>query len=337
MLRPVKLCVLAALVCPTLGLIQHSHSLFSVHISRAAIGPVMSAPVERSLTAAAAAITAFSAVQAAQAARSGGRVGGRVGGGGGGRGGGGGGSYRGGGGGVTNVYMAPPMFSPFGFGFSPFGFSPFGFGFGLPLPLVLLAAGGLALTSFRSSRGIEASDKPGAALCLQVACYCDDRQNSLFGKLNKIASSADTASESGLQSLVSDTCLAILRSSKDWLAARTESEIAGLLKNDVDAAYNRLVVTERSKWEVEQKALKRTAPGQPTYMVATLVVLLRSAQPLKRISQNGDLRDALQNLAAAVSVEDNLLAAEVLWTPEDTNDVMDRDELFLNFPELVSV
>ena len=330
MLRPVKLCVLAALVCPTLGLIQHSHSLFSVHISRAAIGPVMSAPVERSLTAAAAAITAFSAVQAAQAARSGGRVGGRVGGGGGGRGGGGGGSYRGGGGGVTNVYMAPPMFSPF-------GFSPFGFGFGLPLPLVLLAAGGLALTSFRSSRGIEASDKPGAALCLQVACYCDDRQNSLFGKLNKIASSADTASELGLQSLVSDTCLAILRSSKDWLAARTESEIAGLLKNDVDAAYNRLVVTERSKWEVEQKALKRTAPGQPTYMVATLVVLLRSAQPLKPISQNGDLRDALQNLAAAVSVEDNLLAAEVLWTPEDTNDVMDRDELFLNFPELVSV
>jgi uncharacterized membrane protein len=294
------ICVLAALVCPTTGLLQQSHYLRN---TRAAIGPVMSAPVERSLTAAAAAITAFSAVQAAQAAR----------------------------------YMAPPMFSPFGFGFSPFGFSPFGFGFGLPLPLVLLAVGGLALTSFRSSRGIEASDQPGAALCLQVACYCDDRQNSLFGKLNKIASSADTDSELGLQSLVSDTCLAILRSSKDWLAARTESEIAGLLKNDVDAAYNRLVVTERSKWEVEQKALKRTAPGQPTYMVATLVVLLRSAQPLKPISQNGDLRDALQNLAAAVSVDDNLLAAEVLWTPEDTNDVMDRDELFLNFPELVSV
>ena len=49
------------------------------------------------------------------AARSGGRVGGRVGGGGY-RGGGGG--YRGGG--ATNVYVAPPpMFSPFGFGFSP--------------------------------------------------------------------------------------------------------------------------------------------------------------------------------------------------------------------------
>ena len=36
-----------------------------------------------------------------------------------------------------------------------------------------------------------------------------------------------------------------------------------------------------------------------------------------------------------VSVEDNLLGAELLWTPEDSNDVMDRDDLFLNFPELM--
>jgi len=38
-----------------------------------------------------------------------------------------------------------------------------------------------------------------------------------------------------------------------------------------------------------------------------------------------------------VSVEDNLLAAELLWTPEDSNDVMERDDMFLNFPELVNV
>ena len=93
----------------------------------------------------------------------------------------GGGAMRGGGG-VTNVYMAPPMFSPFGFGmpFSPFGF---GFGFGIPLPLLLFAAGGLALSSFRSNRGIDAVDKPGAALCLQVACFCGDRRTSLYGRL----------------------------------------------------------------------------------------------------------------------------------------------------------
>lgn len=33
----------------------------------------------------------------------------------------------------------------------------------------------------------------------------------------------------------------------------------------------------------------------------------------------------------------SLLAWQVLWTPEDSNDVMYRDEMFLNFPELVIV
>lgn len=278
------------------------------------------------------------------AARSGGRVGGRVGGGGGMRGGGGG--MRPGTGGVTNVYMAPPpMFSPFGFGFSPFGYSPFGFGFGfgLPAPLLFLALGGLAVTSFRASRGIDAGggafedEKPGAALCLQVACYCDSREDSLYGRLGRIARSADASSYEGLQLLVSDSCLAMLRSSKDWLAGRTKSEVSGLMSNDVDAAYNRLVVQERAKWEQEQGQLTRTAPGQATYMVATLVVLLRNGRALPQISNSQDLRDAIQDLAAEVSVEGNLMGAELLWTPEDTNDVMDRDDMFLNFPELISV
>jgi len=236
----------------------------------------------------------------------------------------------------------PPMFSPFGFGFSPFGFSPFGFspfgfGFGIPAPFLLFALGGLAVTSFRNSRGIEASDQAGCALCLQVACYCEDRQASLAGKLQNIARTADANSYEGLQQLVSDTCLAMLRTSNDWLAARTASSTSTLFANDVDATYNKLVVQERAKWEVEQSALKRSAPGQPTYLVATLVVLLRDGSELPAISGVGDLREAIAALAADVSVQDNLLAAEVLWTPEDTNDVMDRDDMFLNFPELVTI
>merc|ERR1719310_2247934 len=119
--------------------------------------------------------------------------------------------------------MSPFGFSPFGFGFSPFGF---GFGFGVPTPILILAIASLALTSFRSSRGIEAGDNAGAALCLQVACYCDNRQDSLSSRLGSIARPADTSSAFGLQNLVSDACLAMLRSSKDWLAGRTKSDSA---------------------------------------------------------------------------------------------------------------
>jgi len=291
------------------------------HTQMSALSPKAAATV-------AAGLAALGSASPALAARSGGRVGGRVGGGGGMRGGGGG-AYRGGG--VTNVYMAPPMFSPFGFGFSPFGFSPFGFGFGfgIPGPLLLLALGGLAATSFRSSRGIEAADNAGAALCLQVACYCDNRGDSLYSRLGSIARTADASTYFGLQSLVSDTCLAMLRSSKDWLAGRTKSETAGILTNDVETAYNRLVVQERAKWESEQGSLTRNAPGQPTYMVATLVVLLRSGSALPQISGATDLREAIQILAAEVSVQDNLLGAELrarAATPVESRPMSNRVE-----------
>ena len=129
----------------------------------------------------------------------------------------------------------------------------------------------------------------------------------------------------------------MLRSNKDWLAARTKSETAGVFSNDVESGYNRLVVQERAKWEVEQNALTRTSAGQPTYFVATLVVLLRSGSKLPDITGVGDLRDAISQLAGEVTVADNLIAAEVMWTPEDDNDTMDREDMFMNFPELVSV
>ena len=347
MLFAVLLTASTALTSPTLGV----RSAVAPTVARRSLRPSMDGALgSKPAAAAAAGALAFSLAQSASAARSGGRVGGRVSGGGGGMRGGGGGMRGGGavrGGGVTNVYMAPPMFSPFGFspfGYSPFGFSPFGFGFGfgLPGPPLLFALAGLAVTSFRGVRGIEgggmdSDDTPGAAYCLQVACYCEDRQSSLFGRLNGIAERADTQSYEGLQQLVSDACLALLRSSNDWLAGRTESKTAGVFDNDVESNYNKLVVQERAKWEVEQGALSRNAPGQPTYMVATLVVLLKKGSSLPEITGVGDMRTAISQLAADVAVDGNLLGAEVLWTPEDPNDVMDRDDLFLNFPSLVSI
>ena len=45
-----------------------------------------------------------------------------------------------------------------------------------------------------------------------------------------------------MQALCSDTCLAMLRTSKDWLAARTVSSTSTMFQNDVESTYNRLVV-----------------------------------------------------------------------------------------------
>ena len=51
----------------------------------------------------------------------------------------------------------------------------------------------------------------------------------------------------------------------------------------------------------------------------------------------GSKRNILGVPHREVATEDNLLGAELLWTPEDSNDVMERDDLFLNFPELINL
>ena len=109
------------------------------------------------------------------------------------------------------------------------------------------------------------------------------------------------------------------------------------LEDALDDKIEAFEKKERAKWESEQGSLTRTMPGQPTYMVATLVVLLKKGSSLPDISGVADMRSAISQLAADVAVDGNLLGAEVLWTPEDPNDVMDRDDLFLNFPALVSI
>ena len=95
-----------------------------------------------------------------------------------------------------------------------------------------------------------------------------------------------------MQRLVSDACLALLRSSNDWLAGRSEGKTATLFESDVESAYNKVVVQERAKWQSEQASLSRNAPGQPTYMVATLVVLLRKGSAFPAIQGVADLREA---------------------------------------------
>ncbi|KAJ1627451.1 hypothetical protein T492DRAFT_1025119 [Pavlovales sp. CCMP2436] len=233
------------------------------------------------------------------------------------------------------------------FGFSPFGFSPFGYGggFGFGPPSWLLF-GGLALIAFRSVReGAETSGavgNPAAALLLQVGVNCKSRSaSSMAGRMDALANSADTSTDVGLQLLVSDTCLALLRSSSDWVSARTVSETAGFGgSRDTEASYRRLLVGERAKWEREERrggSAGGAGVGGQTYMVVTLMALLENGSALPEVSSVADLRRALSQLAAEVGKDGNLIAADVLWTPQEPTDVLSREDMFAYFPELIDI
>jgi uncharacterized membrane protein len=273
-------------------------------------------------------------------------------------GGGGGGGYRGGGGGSrTNIIVSPGYgygyggFSPFGF--SPFGFSPFGGFGGFFAPPSWLLLGGLALIAFRTVR--ESTDSsgaavgnPGAALLVQVGVNCKGRgASSMFGRMEALAASADTSTDVGLQLLVSDTCLALLRSSPDWVGARTVSVTAGFgASRDTESAYRSLLVGERAKWEREARRSSSSSSGGggsarggggQTYMVVTVMALIENGSPLPEVSSVQDLRRALAQVAAEVSKDSNLVAADVLWTPQEAEDTLSREDMFAYFPELIDL
>jgi uncharacterized membrane protein len=348
---------------PPLHAVRASARVLSpAHTSMQAEPP--SAAARRATAVAAGAALVLGGAQSALAARSGGRMGGSMSRGGGGRsgggsgrsgggGGGGGGGYRGGRG-ATNIIVSPGYgYSPFGF--SPFGFSPFGFGGGMGFfaPPSWLLFGALGLIAFRTARDTlqdgggaglgGGGGKPGAALLLQVGVSCKSRSAAtMFGKMEQLAASADTSTDVGLQLLVSDTCLALLRSSPDWVSARAVSQTAGFGKSrDTETDYRTLLVGERAKWEREARrggaAAGASSVGGQTYMVITVMALLEGGSALPEVTSPADLRRALSQLAAEVSKDGNLVAADVLWTPQEAGDTLSREDMFSYFPELIDL
>lgn len=74
------------------------------------------------------------------------------------------------------------------------------------------------------------------------------------------------------------------------------------------------------------------APGDDELVVVTLLVAARGGLALPSVTSAPDLRTALNRLGA-VPTED-VLAVEVLWTPQDPRDKYYRSDAVADYPEL---
>lgn len=80
--------------------------------------------------------------------------------------------------------------------------------------------------------------------------------------------------------------------------------------------------------------------NRPTLAVVTLCVAIRGqSTKMGSVGSVTGLKKALQTLAAdAISDDgDNILATEVLWTPQDNRDVLTRSEMIQDYPELIDL
>jgi len=260
--------------------------------------------------------------------------------------GGGGGGY--GGGGYSRGYGGGGIGFPFLIPF--FGFGGGGlFGF-----LILMAVVGLFANALRGGGGGGGAiatgdggpissyrpDGPVAIAQLQVGLLATARD--LQQDLRGLAASADTSSSAGLQRVLQDTTLALLRHPDLWVYA--SAEVGQVPFAAAESTFNRLSMTERSKLSREvtsnvggQKLDDRpgvagNADATSDYIAVTVLVASRSRLSLKPLKADEDLREALR-LLGSVSSSD-LLALEVIWQPEGAGEVLSTEELLTAYPNL---
>lgn len=253
---------------------------------------------------------------------------------------GGGGGMRGGyrGGGIGFPFLIPI----FGFG----GGGLFGF-------LVLMAVVGLIANAVRGiggglpqgggSRAVMAprSDGPVSIAQVQVGLLASARP--LQDDLRRLAGSADTSHSAGLQTVLQETTLSLLRHPDLWVYANVE--VGQVPFASAEATFNRLSMAERSKLDRElttnvagrrsQEAAAAAAGDSDAtsdFIAVTVLLASRRPLPLKGADNADQLRQSLQVLGAASAAD--LIALEVIWQPDGAGEAFSTEQLLTTYPDL---
>lgn len=240
-----------------------------------------------------------------------------------------------------------------GFGF-PFILPFFGFGGGFGGLFTIFLFIGLANFLVRTLRNVGGDGEDGqlgvtnpkvSVARVQIGLLAEARH--LQADLNRMAETADTSSTTGLTQVLQEATLSLLRHPEYWAYAATECRQIGLAQ--AEAEFNRLALTERSKFseetvsnvnsQVQQRTATQSAlataenPGE--YIVATLVIGSQSRLTLPKVQSSQDLRQVLSQVGS-ISGE-QLLALEVLWTPQATGETLSSDEVLEAYPGLTLI
>jgi uncharacterized membrane protein len=292
----------------------------------------------------------------AMAARSGGRIGG--------------GSFRMPS--SSRPYSAPRTYAPGGGGYYPGGGFGGGFGFPFLLPfwgigggfgsllgiMVFFAVVNFLVQSFRraGSGDNEETSSPNPTVSvtrLQVGLLAS--ASGLKTELDRIAETADTNTSAGRIEVLQEASLALLRHPEYWVYAGGGTQQARL--NSAESEFNRLALAERSKFTSETLsnvnnqlkgsiANNEALPGSgeldnPTklftegpgeYIIVTLLAATLGKYGIPAINSADDLRQALRQIGSIPG--DNLLAIEVLWTPQAEGDTLTSDDLLAEYADL---
>ena len=240
-----------------------------------------------------------------------------------------------------------------GIGF-PFLLPIFGFGgggiFGF---LILMSIIGVIVNSFKNSSIspnsinnsiVSKSANPTKVSLVQFQIGLLASAKEIQRKLRELASSANTSTPTGLQRILQDTTLSLLRKPELWVYSNIETGSVPFAS--AESTFNRLSITERSKIKAELTSNysgqistsinNESNPGDsdPTneYIAITILVATKKDLKANNSANNEDITEALRLLGSISS--NDLIALEVIWQPEGKGETLSEEELITQYPNL---
>ncbi|CAM8933024.1 unnamed protein product [Rhodiola kirilowii] len=168
---------------------------------------------------------------------------------------------------------------------------------------------------------------------------------SLQKDLNRIAEVADTSTPEGLSYVLTETALALLRHPDYCISGYSFVDVKSSM-DEGEKRFNQLSIEEQGKFDKEtlvnvNNIRRQSSTGQRSggfsneYMVVTILVAAEGVHKLPSINGSKDLMEALQKVASIpASKASKTLAVEVLWTPQNENDILSERELLEDYPLL---
>ena len=254
----------------------------------------------------------------------------------------GGGTYRGGYGGYRGGGIGFPFLLPF-FGFGGGGL----FGF-----LILMTIAGVIVNSIRGSASsiggsnllnqTQTTQSPVTIAQLQLGLLASAK--SIQEELRGIAKNADTSTPKGLQIVLQETSLSLLR--QQDLCVYANSESGSIPFNSAENTFNKLSMAERSKLtseitsnfggKLKENKIVTSQSGEADlaneYIAITIIIATTAKLLINDSKTSEELVETLRILGSIASSE--LIALEVIWQPEGKGDVLTAEELVTSYPNL---
>ncbi|MFM7425004.1 MAG: DUF1517 domain-containing protein [Elainella sp.] len=192
--------------------------------------------------------------------------------------------------------------------------------------------------------GNELTNNIVTVTALQVALLAEARE--LQRDLTRLTEQTDLSTSEGLNELLRETVLALLRFPSFWTHARVRSQTVSS-REAASRLFEQLSLQERSKFsqetlanvggQIRRQSRPLDANADPAaFIVVTLLLGTADDKPLLNpVRSSVELSQALQRVGSISS--DYLLVYELLWSPQDETDSLSREELIAQYPDLVQL